>query len=389
MSGRIAASIALVMLAVGIASVIGQRWVLALPHTAPLPTEQYNVPFAWVGMLAYSLVGSLILSRRPTHGLGWLYAITGPLIGLAAFSTAYAEYGDMVPGVLPATAWMSVISYFSFFIGVFGPLTLGLLLFPDGKPPSPRWWVVVALFVVSILGGIPQLMLRIERVESIFGLDAEAAATLTRVSGLLIVVGVFGSVASLVQRWRTSRGQVRQQIKWVGMAGLALAACLAIDVALGEGGTDVGFFLFTLGYSLIPVAAGIAILRHRLYDIDLLIKRTFVYGATTVALAATFWIGILALQRSLSPVTSGSELSIAASTLVSLALFQPIRRRIQVAVDQRFDRSRYDAARTLEAFADRLRDEVDLDALRTELVGSVRQTMAPAYTSLWLRERAE
>jgi hypothetical protein len=139
--------------------------------------------------------------------------------------------------------------------------------------------------------------------------------------------------------------------------------------------------------NLIPISVAIAILRYRLYDIDLLIKRTIVYGASTAAIAALFWLGILALQRLLSPVTSGSEVAIAASTLVSLALFQPIRRRVQDAVDRRFDRSRYSAARTVDGFAEQLRDEVNLDELRADLLGAVQLTMAPAYSSLWLRER--
>jgi hypothetical protein len=137
----------------------------------------------------------------------------------------------------------------------------------------------------------------------------------------------------------------------------------------------------------IPIATGLAVLRYRLYDIDLLINRTLVYAATSAAIAAMFFVGIVALQALLRPLTNGSELAIAVSTLISFALFQPVRRRIQKTVDRRFDRSRYDAARTLDAFADRLRDEVNLDALREDLLVSVQQTMAPAHMSLWLRER--
>jgi len=141
-------------------------------------------------------------------------------------------------------------------------------------------------------------------------------------------------------------------------------------------------------FILLPVAVAVAILRYRLYDIDLLINRTVVYGATSAAIALTFFVGILALQAPLVPLTSGSELTVAASTLISFALFQPIRRRVQDAVDRRFDRARYDAARTLEAFADRLREEVDLDALRGDLLTAVERTMAPAHASVWLRGAA-
>jgi hypothetical protein len=145
--------------------------------------------------------------------------------------------------------------------------------------------------------------------------------------------------------------------------------------------------VFVVGVLSLPIAVAIAIFRYRLYDIDVLINRTVVYGATSAAIAATFFLGIVALQAVLRPLTSGSELAIAASTLVSFALFQPIRRRVQDGVNRRFDRSRYDAVRTLDTFADDLRDEVDLDALRSELIGAVSRTMSPAHASLWLRER--
>jgi hypothetical protein len=149
----------------------------------------------------------------------------------------------------------------------------------------------------------------------------------------------------------------------------------------------LGPLIAILAMDLIPISVAIAILRYRLYDIDLLIKRTLVYGATSAAIAVTFFVGVVALQRALTPLTSGSELSVAAATLLSFALFQPIRRRVQDAVNRRFDRSRYNAARTVDGFADRLRDEVNLDELRTDLLGAVQVTMAPAHLSLWLRER--
>ena len=145
--------------------------------------------------------------------------------------------------------------------------------------------------------------------------------------------------------------------------------------------------IVTYALLAIPIAVGIAILRYRLYDIDVLIKRTLVYGATSAAVAVTFFLGLIALQSALRPLTSGSEFSVAAATLLSFVVFQPIRRRAQDAVNRRFDRSRYDAAQIVEAFADQLRDEVDLDALNAELVSAVNRTMSPAHSSLWLRPR--
>ena len=200
---------------------------------------------------------------------------------------------------------------------------------------------------------------------------------------------------ALRTRYRSANDLERQQLKWL-FGGVALWAAtytiitpaffsdtfgIAVDPVvpyLGRIGAAVGF-------SIVPVAIGIAILRYRLYDIDLLVKRTVVYGVTTAAIAVTFFIGIVALQGALRPLTSGSELAVAVSTLVSFGLFQPIRRRIQGAVDRSFDRSRYDAARTLDTFSEELRDEVDLERVETDLLAAVSTTMAPQHVSLWLR----
>jgi hypothetical protein len=389
MSGRTAASVALAMLALGIASVIGWRWVLSLPHPVPLEIERNNAPFAFAGMFAFSLVGALILSRRPTHRIGWLYAIAGPLVGMTAFTTAYAQYGHAVPGVLPAAGLMDLISGFSYFGGFFGPVTVGLLLFPDGKLPSAHWRVVAAAVVLAFLSISAQAVLQAAGQTSFLGVGKESVAgAINGAIVICVVAALIGSVASIIQRWRTSRGDQRQQIKWVGAAGLNFLIVLIFVLAFFEFLQEWGFFIVTFAYSLIPVAAGIAILRYRLYEIDLLIKRTVVYGATTAAIAATFFLGIVALQALLRPLTSGSEVAVAASTLASFTLFQPIRRSVQAAVDRRFDRSRYDAARTVDEFAGRLRDEVDLDALKSELLVAVSRTMSPAHSSLWLRERA-
>jgi hypothetical protein len=200
------------------------------------------------------------------------------------------------------------------------------------------------------------------------------------------------SAASLLVRFRRARGVERQQLKWLAYAAGMLAAYLPFALIFVVIYPIPALILpiSLLGIAIfagIPIATGLAVLRYRLYDIDLLINRTLVYAATSAAIAAMFFVGIVALQALLRPLTNGSELAIAVSTLISFALFQPVRRRIQETVDRRFDRSRYDAARTLDAFADRLRDEVNLDALREDLLVSVQQTMAPAHMSLWLRER--
>jgi hypothetical protein len=234
-----------------------------------------------------------------------------------------------------------------------------------------------------------------------FGVDAALAIVdeLQGYAGMALLALFAAGALALVVRTRRSRGVERQQLKWIAFAGVLLALAFAgttiiffsplraLDPEAPFPTALFGGFPFVAALVAVPLASAVAILRYRLYDVDLLIKRTVIYGATSAAIATTFFLGIVALQGVLKPLTSGSELAVAASTLISFALFQPIRRRIQDAVDRRFDRSRYDAARTVDAFADQLRDEVDLDALRSDLLGAVQQTIAPAHASLWLRQR--
>jgi hypothetical protein len=199
------------------------------------------------------------------------------------------------------------------------------------------------------------------------------------------------SWAAVVIRFRRSRGVERLQIKWflyaVGVVLLAIATLFSLSF-IGNWITDeILFFMFTFTFMLIPLSIGVAILRYRLYDIDHLINRTVVYGVTTGAIGLTFFAGVVVLPALLRPLISGSEVAVAVSTLFSFALFQPMRARVQQAVDRRFYRSRYDAARTLDAFSVRLRDEVDLDSVRGELLDAVGTTLSPAHASVWLRER--
>ena len=258
--------------------------------------------------------------------------------------------------------------------------------FPDGRF-VPRWtrWVLFSYLAITI----PRRL----------GLLSGPASG---IEGAAFGVMFFVLLASWAYRYRSDvNPQHRRQMRWAIFGFIASVAGFLL--ALGFGGLSgsgvitpdaaplallASFGAVYLSLASIPVWLAIAVLRHRLYDIDLLIKRTVVYGATSAAIATTFFLGTVALQAVLRPLMSGSELAIAASTLVSFVVFQPIRGRIQVAVDQRFDRSRYDAARTVDGFAERLRDEVDLDQVRADLLSSVQQTMAPAHTSLWLRAQS-
>ena len=204
---------------------------------------------------------------------------------------------------------------------------------------------------------------------------------------IVLFAGVIGSAASVVVRFRRGRREQRQQIKWLAVAGGVAAVATIVNLmfydALGE---EVANGLIMFGVLGLPAAAGIGILRHRLYDIDIVINRTLVYGSLTATLAGTYLVSVLLLQMLLAPLTPSNSLAVAVSTLAVAALFQPARRRIQTIVDRRFYRGKYDAARTLERFGAHLRDEIDLDALGDELRAVVTDTMQPAHVSFWLRE---
>jgi hypothetical protein len=342
---------------------------------------------------AFASVGALLATRRPGNAIGWLFCGTGVLATAELLGSQYAVYGLLTePGSLPRPELGAWLYEWTGFVAGCVTATFVLMLFPDGRLPSRAWrpvpWLsgVGIALMASLLAFRPGPLLLSVFVENPLAIAAAQDAILTLgLLGLGLLLGaIVLSVASLATRYRRARVAERQQIKWIAYVAGLHAAAFAIFTLM----RDLAPALVALAAAAIPIATGIAILRHRLYDIDLLIKRTVVYGATSLAIALTFFAGILALQALLRPLTSGSELAVAASTLLSFALFQPIRRRIQEGVDRRFDRSHYSAARTLDAFADQLRDEVDIDALRRDLLGAVERTMAPTHASVWLRSGA-
>jgi len=369
---------------------------IALPRTTDVP-DVYGLRGgpAVFGMVL-TIVGVAIALRQPRNGVGWIFLISGMFAALLGAAIEYASYALVERGgSLPGGEWAIWLTQFSVPLVEFPILTNLLLVFPNGQLPSARWrpvaWyatsAMVALIAIWTLLVTPVGYGDLSTPNPIalgvvISMDQRAQSLIAQI--LLGPPTILCAGAFVLRFWR-SQGVERQQLKWVAYAAVITVAVLLGPPSSGIKPLEVAKELITLA---VPLAAGIAILRYRLYDIDLIINRTLVYGATSAAIAATFFVGIVALQALLRPLMSGSELAIAASTLVSFALFQPIRRRVQGAVDRRFDRSRYDAARTLDAFADRLRDEVDLDALRTDLLDAVRQTIAPAYASLWLREGA-
>ena len=366
-------------------------WLLALVLLSLPHVEQYGPPlavspFVVLAMLAFALVGAAIMTRRPRHPVGWIYCVSGLVMAIAMAGSAYSDLALADPAV-PFAAEAYVLQGSFFWDSFLLPLTFGLLLFPDGRLPSPRWWplaVLVGFVLVAVTVG-PAV-----------GNAAGDTGGLPAALVVAMLASVFGVAASVVVRWRRARELERAQLKWVGAAVVAFVVSLVVLAAVqavapdspANASTPIGIAIISFAFMLVPIAIGAAILRYRLYDIDLLINRAVVYGATTAGIAVAFFAGIVVLQALLRPLTGGSEVAVATSTLVSVALFQPLRRRMQSAVDRRFYRSRYDAARTLDAFSVRLRDEVDLDAVRSDLIDVVASTVQPASASVWLRERA-
>jgi hypothetical protein len=356
--------------------------------------------------VAFLIVGALIASRRPRNPIGWIYLGALTLIsfgGSGNVAGQYAYYALVTrPGSLPAPEWVlwagAVLLVPAFSTLIF----FSLLLFPDGRLRSPRWRPVAVAAVVAVAAltiwtalDPGRLSTAVVSVDNPVAVRIGVAAMLVGLAGipltLLTIVVLVASVAAIFSRFRAATGIERQQLKWFayGVAMIPGVAVFAVGLSFVAPDGLPGLNrdnLWPLSVAGIPIATAVAILRYRLYDIDVLINRTLVYGATSAAIAAAFFGGIVVLQALLRPFTAGSEIAVAGSTLASVALFQPLRRRIQRAVDRRFYRSRYDAERTLDDFSVRLRDEVDLDALRSHLLDAVRTTMAPAQASLWLRE---
>jgi MFS family permease len=348
-----------------------------------------------VPTLAFAVVGLLIARRQPRNAVGWICLGTGMSLALVCFPVTYALYVIKAnPGSLPGGATAAWIGNWGYVpaIGLFGIFLP--LVFPTGRLLSPRWrwvvWIGVPATVVTAVGAaiLPgPLEDSVASVINPYGVSG--SEPLEAVFGLLPICMV-AAAASIVIRTRRSSGTEREQLKWFAAAAIVFAAVFAVEIVANvflDLGQSLGTLedLLTLAFSALPVAIGIAMLRHRLYDIDVVINRTLVYGSLTATLAGVYAGSVLLLQLVLSGLTQGSGLAVAASTLAVAALFRPVRSRIQKTVDRRFFRSRYDATQTIESFGARLRDELDLDALDVELRRVVADTMQPSSVTLWLR----
>ena len=358
----------------------------------------------WLGnamVVVDATVGAIVASRRPENPVGWLLCLSGVVVSTSSFASQYAIYALLAqPASLPAgeaAAWVGAWQL---------PIIIGLqisylLLFPTGRLPSRRWrwlsWLTAAFVAVGVilsafsadayLGALGP----IRNPLGIEGFTGAYEALLYTMAPVLFI----GAALSVFVRLLGARGIERQQIKWFAYAAAAWSVGIVLNVLTLAADAPPWFevggqVFFAVTGAAIPIAIGIAILRHHLYDIDLIINRTLVYGSLTAMLAGVYVGSIVALQEVLrAPTGQESQFAIVVSTLAVAALFNPLRRRMQIFIDHRFYRRKYDARKMLEAFSITLRDETDLELLNTELVALMRGTMQPAHVSLWLRSDEE
>ncbi|MFL6224612.1 MAG: hypothetical protein ACJ75K_17750, partial [Actinomycetes bacterium] len=332
-----------------------------------------TIPYL-LAIVVAATVGAVLASRLPRHPVGWLLLGVGLSVAGSGVADGYARYGLVArPGVLPAARRIAIYSPATNIIGL-ALVGYVLLLTPTGSLPSPRWrwWGRLAAagpvaFVAALTVGPGLVIPPYDTVIDPVAIPALAGAVLVAIVAgfFLTVAGLVVGAGSLVARFRRARGVERQQLRWLALAAaLTGAGAAVVGVGMAMDATAVPLFAAGVCLALLPLATGAAILRYRLYDLDRIVSRTVAYGLLTVLLGLGYAVVVLGLGRLLP---EGSSLVVAAATLAVAAVFQPLRRRIQQAVDRRFNRRRHDAGRLSEAFGARLRDLVALDALHTEL----------------------
>ena len=362
-----------------------------------------------LGFASFALVGALLIIRRPANAVGWIMASTGLMVPVFNVGSAYATY------VMATRGRPNTLAVFGAWAGNwywFVMLSLALIylpmLFPDGRLISRRWLPFAVIggigaLGVALLGALADKLVvsygpsfKIDNPVGIESLASPGNLPVFVVFEVLFAVGVGGGAASVIVRLRRSRGVERRQLEWFAYVtalffGGAMLTGVVSDVSGVEWLGSISFVLSVVGLECLPIAVAIAVLKYRLYDIDIIINRTLVYGSLTLMLLLVYSGGITttqALFRMLTGHQQQPQLAVVVSTLAIAALFNPLRRRIQSFIDRRFFRSKYDARKTLEAFSARLREETDLEALDAELVSVVRETMRPEHVSLWLLSSA-
>jgi hypothetical protein len=399
MTGRRRLPLVLVAASVGLLALTVAVWVATPGRTADDDAPGWELALSSVlAVMSFALVGGLVALRQPSNPIGWLMATIGLLFALVVASSE-ASVWALHKGSLSKTAgeWISVpSSVWVLALGLIGtqlPLRL-----PDGKLPSPRWrWysrVTLVLIAVAFVG----MSVTPGRVQDVAGTANPIGVDSFKGLGgmfFLLILSFIGGVAAPVIRYRKATAHDRVQLRWIALGGATFLACYLLSLAIvtalglpdGSAGANAVEAVAQAAFSALPIAIGYAILRHRLYDIDVVVNRTLVYGALTATLAGTYLGCVLILQLLLGGLTGDSGLAVAGSTLAVAAVFRPARSSIQRLVDRRFYRRKYDARRTLEGFASRLRDEVDLGTLTVELGAVVSEALQPAHVSVWLRDR--
>jgi hypothetical protein len=397
MRARAASWLSWSVVALSVASVLGgimlARMTKSVDPMLPYGGADDTVILTLVTVLAFSVVGAVVASRRPRNAIGWLFCSVGLVEGLDTLARGYAEYwltSGWGPRSLGETA-----AWFSSWAWIMSggvPVTFLLLLFPDGRLPSPRWRPVGWLAGLGTIGLFMGYALQAGPLEDFpqivnpYGIDSPIVGTVTVAGGLVVVGSFVASAISLIVRARHASSEQRQQIKWLAYGGAVVVGTMLVSGFVSIWSVRVSIGIISVALLGIPLFTGIAIVRHRLYDIDILINRTLVYGSLTAMLVLVYFGGVALLQSALRGLTGQeSTLAVVASTLLIAAIFSPLRRRIQGFIDRSFYRSKYDVRKTLETFSAKLRDETDLNALSDDLVGVVRETMQPAHVSLWLR----
>ena len=399
---RAASRLAWSLVALSVTLLVGGVWLArttrftAVELTYGSTAELGSVVLNLVTVLTFSVVGAIVASRHPRNTIGWLFCSVGLVVGLSALAGGYAEYwlasGSGSRTLGETAAWFRS---WSWILLLFIPTSFMLLLFPDGRLPSPRWRPVAWCSGLGISGFVVSVALKAGPLEDFpqivnpYGVDSPVVTIVGVLATVVVGGSVVASVASVIVRLRRAGRVERQQIKWLAYGGAVVVGTISVAGVISIWSAPVSIAIISFALLGLPIFTGIAIVRHRLYDIDLIINRTLVYGALTAMLVTAYFGGIVVLQRLFVVLTGEkSTLAVVASTLVIAALFNRLRRRVQGFIDRRFYRRKYDARKTLEAFSAKLRDETDLDALSDDLVGVVRETMQPAHVSLWLRPEA-
>jgi hypothetical protein len=382
-------------------------WSLCTVALLLVPTGPVLLLFAQPSALYYSLtmgavqmstavVGAVVASRLPRNAVGWILLTMGAGLGLSVTASAYGTLGISTErGPLPADNLVAWAGNWTFIPVVFGGVLILLHVFPDGRFLSDTWRRLAQLSAVVVLSAatVDALQpgeLEASNVVNPLGATGWLADVVTFAGGITdpAAIPTFGlAAAGLVVRFRRSRAVERQQIKWISFALALVAVGLGVSAGAPEVAGDLPFLLALAALATVPVAIGVAMLRYRLYDIDVVINRTLVYAVLTATLGTAYLGSVLLLQLLLNRFTQGSSLAIAVSTLAVATLFRPARARIQDIVDRRFFRNKYDAGQTLDRFATHMRDQVDLTDIGSDLLAVVAETVQPRHVSLWLRER--